>query len=292
MRIGISIWSIPGGAEGTRPLAECMAEAADAGFEAIELAVAEQGVLSVTTGRAECDRIRAAAEKYHLALETVASGMSWSVNPTHAERTIRARAVQLHARALERTAWLGATALLYVPGAITIPWDASFPPVSYDDAVHWAAEGVQALIPLAERLQVDLCIENVWNGLFYSPLEFARFLDEARSPRVGAYFDCGNVLGYHQHPEHWIRILRQRIRRVHVKDFRRSVGTLAGFCDLGAGDVRFPEVMDALRDIGYDATLIAEMMPPRPGLLAETRAALERIRVASARPAPAVPGRT
>ncbi len=113
--------------------------------------------------------------------------------------------------------------------------------------------------------------------MFYSPLEFAAFIDRAGSARVGAYFDCGNVLGYHQHPQHWIRILGSRIKRVHVKDFKRSVGSLEGFCDLLEGDVPFPEVMAALQGIGYDRTLVAEVGPPRTDLLAVTSRALRGI---------------
>ena len=35
--------------------------------------------------------------------------------------------------------------------------------------------------------------------------------------------------------------------------------------------------MAALRAIGYDGTLVAEMMPPRADLLAKTSAAMRRI---------------
>jgi hexulose-6-phosphate isomerase len=113
--------------------------------------------------------------------------------------------------------------------------------------------------------------------MFYSPLEFAQFVDSIGSPRVGAYFDVGNVLGYHQHPPHWIEILGKRIRRVHIKDFKKSVGTLAGFCDLLAGDVPWKETMAALRAIEYDKTLVAEMMPPDATLLQRTKAAMDKI---------------
>jgi L-ribulose-5-phosphate 3-epimerase len=277
MKSVISYWSIAGGGENRRPLDEAMTEAAAAGFDGIELAIAETGVLTPATSQAACARIRELAAKHGLVLETVASGISWGCCPTHPDAAVRERSLALHAAALERTAWLGAEALLYVPGAVAIPWDPGFPAVPYDQAVAWAREGVARLAAAAERCQVDLLIENVWNGLFYSPLEFAAFIDAAGSARVGAYFDCGNVLGYHQHPEDWIRILGARIGRVHVKDFKRSIGSMAGFCDLLAGDVPFPAVMAALRAIGYDKTLVAEMMPPRADLLATTAAALRRI---------------
>ena len=76
----------------------------------------------------------------------------------------------------------------------------------------------------------------------------------------GVYMDVGNVMagGY---PQQWIRILGKRIKRVHLKDFKVAVGTAEGFCDLLEGDVPWPEVIKALKEIGYDGPLTAEMIP-------------------------------
>ena len=60
-------------------------------------------------------------------------------------------------------------------------------------------------------------------------------------------------------PEMWIEILGSRIGRVHVKDFKRSIGTLDGFTDLLSGDVNYPAVIAALEKFGYDGPLTAEM---------------------------------
>jgi L-ribulose-5-phosphate 3-epimerase len=277
VRSCISIWSIPELAGEDRPVDSALARVKAAGFDGIELAIATHGQLSVATDRAECERIRALAASLGLGLETVASGMSWASCPTDPDPRVRAQAIEQHERALERAAWLGVHALLFVPGAVAIPWMPAFGPVPYDDALRWAQEAVRALIPTAERVGVDLLIENVWNGMLYSPLEFARFVDDAGSARVGAYLDLGNLLGYHQIPEHWVRILGRRVRRVHVKDFKRAVGTLDGFCDLLEGDVPFPAAMRALRAIGYDATLVAELGAQTPERLAKTSVALRRI---------------
>ena len=82
-------------------------------------------------------------------------------------------------------------------------------------------------------------------------------MDEIGSDNVGVYFDVGNVIltGY---PEQWIHILGQRIKRIHFKDFKRDVGNLSGFCDLLDGDVNFPAVMAALREIGYTGPVTSE----------------------------------
>jgi hexulose-6-phosphate isomerase len=112
----------------------------------------------------------------------------------------------------------------------------------------------------AEATKVSICLENVWNKFLLSPLEMRDFIDKINSPYVGVYLDVGNVI-YTGYPEHWIRILGKRIKKVHFKDFRRKVGTLEGFVDLLAGDVNFPEVMQAFKEVGYDDYVTAEMIP-------------------------------
>ncbi|MCX7887759.1 MAG: sugar phosphate isomerase/epimerase, partial [Verrucomicrobiae bacterium] len=113
----------------------------------------------------------------------------------------------------------------------------------------------------------------------YSPLEMRGLIDEVGSPGVGLLFDTGNIIPF-GFPEQWIRILGPRIREVHLKDYRRAVGTIHGFVSLLEGDVNWPEVMSALREIGYDGFLIAEVFPYRHyggAVLAQTSEAMDRI---------------
>ena len=63
------------------------------------------------------------------------------------------------------------------------------------------------------------------------------------------------------YPQHWIRILGKRIKRVHFKDYKVSAGGADGFCDLLEGDVNWPEVVKALKAVGYDGYCTAEMVP-------------------------------
>ena len=273
----ISYWSVEGGLEAKCPINVALGKVKSAGFEGLELCIGEQGVLTPATSEADCCTIRGQSDASGLVVETLASGMTWGCCPSHPDPAVRRKSIQLHKDALQRAAWLGCKSMLFVPGAIIIPWDPSYPFVSYKDGVKWARQAVGALARTAEKVKVELCVENVWNGLFYSPLEFAAFIDSFESRYVKAYFDVGNVLGYHQRSEDWINLLGKRIGRVHIKDFKRSVGNLSGFCDLTEGDVAWPAVVAALKKIGYKKTLVAEMIPPTPGVLERTKAALDKI---------------
>jgi hexulose-6-phosphate isomerase len=272
----ISYWSMQKG-EAT-PIEDALAAAKAAGFAGLEIAIGRSGgIISPETSQADCEKIRGAIEKSGVIVQTLASGMSWGISPTSPGESTRKLSIDLHAKALQRAAWLGCRAMLFVPGAVKVPWNREYQPVPYDNAVKWANEAIKQLAESAEKVGVDLGVENVWNGLFYSPLEFAAVIDEIKSPRVGIYFDVGNVLGYHQHPPDWIRILGKRIKRVHIKDFKSEIGNIKGFCDLLEGDVPWKQSMDALRAIGYKDTVVAEMMPWTPELLSKTSKAMDKI---------------
>jgi hexulose-6-phosphate isomerase len=146
---------------------------------------------------------------------------------------------------------LGVDTILVVPGLVT-------PEVGYVEAYERAAEALNELKDDAKKYGVCIGVENVWNKMLVSPLEMAKFIDDINSEYVQAYFDIGNVLLF-SYPEHWIRALGSRIRKVHVKDFRTNCGNFDGFVDLLCGDVNFPAVTKALDEVGYDGYVIAEI---------------------------------
>jgi len=274
----ISYWSMEKGLEGTHPIDDALRQARDDGFEGLELCVGLSGVLTPETTRAECEIIRDRIASSGMVVETLASGMSWALNPTSEDADVRRKSIEAHRGALERASWLGCRAMLFVPGVVKSPI-APNEIIRYDVAVERAREAASQLLEVAERVDVDLCLENVWNGLFYSPLELCEFLNSFGSSRLGAYFDVGNVLGYQQHPPHWIELLGERIRRVHIKDYKEHFDWTGSysFCELCEGDVPLEESMAALAQVGYDGTIVAEMLPYSEGLLQRTSRAMDRI---------------
>ncbi len=274
----ISYWSFEHGLAITHPLDAALREAKAAGFAGLELCIGTEGVLNVHTTQAQCEAIRETIDASGLIVQTLASGMSWGFNPVSNNVEVRDKAVAFHEAALQRGAWLGCEAMLFVPGVVTSPI-APDERVRYDHAVQRCEENVRRLLETAERVGVDLCLENVWNGLFYSPLEFADFIDCFGSDRLGIYFDAGNVLGYQQHPPHWVELLGHRIKRVHIKDFRDDFGWTGSysFTRLNEGQVPLKGTVEALRAVGYNGTVVAEMLPWSDTLLIHTSRAMDEI---------------
>ncbi len=240
-------------------LSEMMRQARALGFDAFEPALSEAGELSLESSDAEVIAVRDEAKKIGIRLSSLASGLTWGCSPTSNDPEVRKRAHANAVRQLECASLLGVGAILLVPGTVGAGfWGGQDDYVYYEDAWKRCVEQLKALAPVAEQCGVVIGVENVWNNLLLSPKDMLSLLDEVGSPWVQAYLDVGNVVKF-GFPEMWVRMLRGRIARVHIKDFKRSIGTLDGFCDLLCGDVDFPAVMRELRDAGYDADITAEM---------------------------------
>lgn len=247
---GLNHWALPG-----TSVREAAALAREAGFDALELNLDETGEVGLETPAAAARALRVTVEGAGLRVGGLSTALYWRHSPTAEDAATRERAREIARRQLALAAELGAGAILVVPGVVGRTTGG--PLARYDLAYERAVEFLAGLAPEAERAGVDLALENVWNKFLLSPLEMRGLVDDAGSARIGVYFDVGNIvsIGY---PEQWIAILGERIRRVHLKDFQREP---ARFVDIGAGDVDWPAVGDALRQVGYDGALTAEVFP-------------------------------
>ena len=257
----INSWSLPAQWTTAEQLPETFRRVRALGFEGFELSFDPDGAIGFHSTAEEMRALRAHADAAGCRLTSLATGAFWSHNFGQDDPEKRAVARRITVKMLELGQALGIATLLIVPAAVDVCFIPSEPVVAYDVVMERVVQALGEMAPECERTGVRIGLENVWNKFFLSPLELRSVLDAIGSPLIGSYFDVGNVLptGY---PEQWIRILGTRIFSVHLKDFRRDVGTLFGFVDLLEGDVNWPAVMDALRKVGYHGPLIAEMLPP------------------------------
>ena len=256
MQKGISVWSFT-----QTKLSECFKLAKDAGFDGVEVALSESGELNLETTREEALSIKQAADEAGICLYSVACGLYWEHGYTADDEQIREKAKAITKKQLEIASWLGCDAILVVPGSVGVDFIPGKEVVEYDIAYDRALSALKELALTAERLKVSICVENVWNKFLVSPLEMRDFIDKVGSEYVGSYFDVGNVL-FNGYPEHWIKILGERIKKVHFKDYRKDAGGLCGFVDLLSGDVEWDKVMKSFKKTGYNGWVTAEMLPP------------------------------
>ncbi len=236
MKKGICFSSLPR----SLPLRERLELAKEAGLDGIEIPQFQT--------REEVEQVAEVAADVGLEIHSVMGGTHWKLPLSSTDESVRQQGVEGIKRALHVAKWAGADVVLVVPGVVTED-------DSYAAAYELAAKSIRELLPVAEELEVAMLLENVWNKFLLSPLEMRDFIDSFDSPFVQAYFDVGNILLY-GYPHHWIETLGSRIKRVHVKDF--DVNTRQ-FVPLLSGSVDYPRVVNALRGIGYDSYLTAEV---------------------------------
>jgi L-ribulose-5-phosphate 3-epimerase len=195
----------------------------------------------------EAGKVKDAADMAGLRIHSVMNMRHWdhplsSPNPKDVELSVEGMRMSLRQAKL-----YGAETVLLVPGVVRDD-------TTYEDAWIRSQKAIRPLIPEAEKLNVTIAIEEVWNKFLLTPTDFVKYIDEFDSPVVKAYFDVGNVVQY-AIPQHWIRALGKRIVKVHLKDYSRR----NGFVGLGEGDVNWPEVRKAFADIGYTGVATAEL---------------------------------
>ena len=274
---GISYLSFENGLSNNESIESALSQTKSNGFDALELSVSNEGVINTNTSKTECETIRQQIDDSGVFVDSIATGMSWGISPTSDDEVVRKNSIRLHQEALKVASYLECKALLFVPGVVKSPISSEIG--RYDRALDRLRDAINQLLPIAEDLDVDLCMENVWNGLFYSPIELRNFVDSFNSDKLGVYLDIGNLIGYQQYPPHWIELLNSRIKRVQIKDFQENFDWTGSFsfCDIGTGDVPWKETIEALKSINYQNTIIAEMLPWDETILSRTSAAMDQL---------------
>jgi len=180
-----------------------------------------------------------------LMASSVCCSTHWSKPLSSPDAAVRQEGIDGMIVALEDAKAYGTDAVLLVPGTVNEN-------VDYDDCWNRSVEGIKKLLPTAERLKVKICVENVWNNFLLSPMEAAYYIDQFNSPYVKSYFDTGNICVYGW-PQQWIKILGDRIGRIHIKEFNKkeadSKGRREGFnFKLTEGDINWASVMKEIRN--------------------------------------------
>lgn len=255
MKKGINIWSFP-----QASIKDNLVLAKDAGFEGVELALNGTGELSMQSTDKEIKQIKTMADDMGLTLYSLSCGLCWDYRLSDDDKNMRQKAKDMIKKQLDTAKLLGADTVLVIPGVVNVEFSYPEKKVAYDVVYERALEGLNELKSYAEDLKVNIGLENVWNKFLLSPMEMRDFIDKIGSDYVGSYLDIGNTM-YCSYPEDWVRILGKRIKKVHFKDYRMQAGGLHGFVDLLAGDVNYPEVVNALEEIGYNDWVSAEMIP-------------------------------
>ncbi len=222
------------------------------GYQGLEILLTETGELTMNAGPSDYAAIRKMSAEAGVELTSICGAGSLIDNDPAVVAQSKAQVRKM----LEAAEALGIETVLITGGWLSES-------IAYDVGYDRLFRALQELRPDAERHRVNIALENVWNKLLLSPLEFRDFLDKLGSAYIGSYFDTGNVVIY-GFPEQWIRILGSRIKKIHFKDFKMDHSTERyHWTQLMQGAVNWPAVMREIRAIGYDDYVITEVCGDR-----------------------------
>jgi L-ribulose-5-phosphate 3-epimerase len=234
---------------GDMDLGDTLSLCADAGYSTVELTFTAAGKdLNVDMSAAELREVSQRCADGGITSAAVLAHYAERGNLLSAVAAEREACCRCLARAVQIAGAVGTDAVLLHPGQLTAESTYSR---AWDDLVG----ALRDLAPIAAQHKAAIAVENVWNKFLLSPREAQQLVDEVASDWVGIYLDTANMMAY-GHPEHWIRDLGSRIKKVHLKDFVRRDSS---WVDLMDGDTDWSTVMEELRAIDYDGTLIHEI---------------------------------
>lgn len=256
MKTGVSLFSF----EQNINLEEKFRLIKNAGYDGVEPVLSESGYLNEKTTLQEMKQIKSMADHIGLEIPSVGVWSLWDYNLVSGNEKTRNRAMDIVKKQIECATIFGADTILVVPGYVGCDFAKNPERVRYDIAYERCVNAFEILAKEAEKADVHIGIENVWNRFLLSPIECKRLIEEIGSSHVGIYFDVGNIM-YIGYPSDWIEILGKDIKKIHLSDYRTQQSGLGAFVDLFAGDVDFVEVAGALNKINYNDYLILEMLP-------------------------------
>ena len=216
--------------------------AKDVGFDEMEV--------GTVTSEKDSDEIKKASDAAQVPIHSVMCMSHWKNPLSSPDWTVVAEGVKGMEASLRNAKLWGASAVLLVPAVVN-------PQTSYKEAWERSQKEIRKLIPLAAKLKVVIAVEDVWNKFLLSPLEFARYVDEFKSPWLRAYFDVGNIVFY-GYPQDWIRTLGKRVAKVHLKDFKFEKGRTE-WTPLREGAIDWQQVYRALKEVGFQGTATVEL---------------------------------
>jgi hexulose-6-phosphate isomerase len=189
-----------------------------------------------------------------IAIHGVIDSVHWRDTLSHPDEKVRAKGLAALQGALEDAKVYGADTVLLVPGVVNKD-------VNYEQCWQRSSAEVRKAIPTAEKNNVKIAIEVVWNNFITKPEQLIEYVDQFKTPYVGAYFDCSNMIKYGVKSGDWIRKLGKRMLKFDFKGFNQTKfkNKQNPWVPIGEGDEDWPDVLRALAEIGYNGWATAEV---------------------------------
>ncbi len=209
-----------------------------------------QGVEFDSPSDVNREEAAAAQKKTGIKIHGVIDSVHWRIRLSDPDAAVRAQGVEALRTAIGDAKFYGADTVLLVPGKVSNP-DTE----NYEQCYARSQEEIRKAIPQASDAGVKIAIEVVWNDFITKPEQLIQYVDDFKTPTVGAYFDVSNMLKYDVPPATWIRMLGKRMLKFDFKGYSHKDKWVA----IGKGDEDWPEVLKALDEVGYHGWATSEV---------------------------------
>ena len=243
-------------------LATSCAKAAELGFEAVEIFPTEAAALDTAN-------LMELLGTHELKCAAVGTGAGWikhKLRLTDPKPAIRQRAVEFVSDIIDLAGALG------VPAIVGSMQGRSGEAVTREQAVCWLGEALSDLAGRAARHGVPLLYEPLnryETDLFNRQGDAAEFLRGLRARNVRLLCDLFHMNIEERCVAEALRAAGPLVGHVHFVDSNRQA--------IGSGHTDMAPIMAALRDIGYDGYLSAEILP-LPDSVSAARQAMDGFR--------------
>jgi L-ribulose-5-phosphate 3-epimerase len=235
-----------------------------------------QGVEIDSPNSLNLDDLVAARDATGILIHGVVDSAHWQDTLSSPKEAVRAKGLAALQTAISDAKKVGADTVLLVPGVVNKE-------VSYDECWERSTAEVKKAIPVADKAGVKIAIETVWNNFITKPEQLIEYVDQFKTPTVGAYFDCSNMLKYGVPAATWIRMLGKRMLKFDFKGFsidkaKETKDDWKGFAvGIGEGSENWPDVLLACGEVGYTTWATAEVSGGDEKWLADVSNRMDKI---------------
>ena len=212
------------------------------------------------------DEVKAASKKTGIKIHGVIDSVHWRDTLSDPDERVRAKGLAALRGAIEDAAFFESDTVLLVPGVVKDS-------VTYEQCYERSQAEIKKVLPLAAERKIKILIETVGNNFITKPEQMISFINDLESPWAGAYFDCSNMIRHGVSSAEWIRRLGKMMVKFDFKGFSKEKGRVP----IGEGDEDWPEVLEALGEIGYDGWATSEVNGGGESALADIAARMKRV---------------
>lgn len=239
-------------------LEQAIEKIADLGFSGVEIMCDRPHLYPPDYDTDRVDAIRSLLARHRLCVTNLNSFTLFAVGDTYlpswieqdAER--RQQRIEHTRQCLKMASALGAKNISVPPGG---PLNGA----SRNESMMLFHHGIEAVVPLAEELNVRLLVEPEPGLMIERTSEFLDFIRRIRSPMVGVNFDIGHFFCAGENPAAAFETLFEWVGHVHIEDIGRS--RIHQHIVPGDGAIDFSEILQVMQRFGYAGDISLELYP-------------------------------